>query len=130
MTHERGGPAVIGAAAPVVLVADLIYTVSHWSGSFPRAFLVSLAALAAVALLSLALRFIPVGVGRRTVLWNQRTVNLVLVVVIVVLIEVNDRVGGNAAGGILGAVAGLAGGFTLYTAAWLLRKHATHVDAS
>ena len=125
MTHERGGPAVIGAGAAVVLVADLLYAVSHWSGSFPHAFLVSLAALAVVALISLALRFIhPVGAGRRAVRWNQRGVNIVLVVVLVAFNEINNRVGGNVSGGMLGAVAGLAGGFSLYTAVWLVRKRA------
>jgi hypothetical protein len=56
MTHDRGGPVVIGLVAVVVLVVDLLYAALHWTGSFPRAFLVSLAALAAVALISLALR--------------------------------------------------------------------------
>lgn len=125
MTHERGGPAVIGAVAAVVLVADLGYAVSHLSGSFPRAFLISLAALAAVAMLSFALRFAhPSRSSRGVARWNQRGVNLVLVVVIVALIEVNDRVGGNGAGGILGAAAGLAAGFALYTAIWFGRKRA------
>lgn len=124
MTHDRGGPAVIGAGAAVTLVADLIYTASHWDGSFPRAFLISLAALAAVAVISLTLRFIrPIGAGRRAVRWNQRGVNLVLVVVLVVFIEVGMR-GGNDAGSILGAVAGLAGGFAVYTVIWLIRQRA------
>jgi hypothetical protein len=125
MTHDRGGPSVIGAGAAVVLVADLLYAGSRWSGSFPPSFLISLAALAAVALISLALRFIrPVGAGRRAVRWNQRGVNIVLLVVLVAFIEVNSRVGGNGAGGMLGAVAGIAGGFALYTVVWLVRKRA------
>jgi len=123
MTHERGGPAVVGAGAAVVLIADLIYAVSHWSGSFTRAFLISFAALAVVALISLGLRFIrPIGANRRAVRWNQRGVNIVLVVVLVAVIEINNRVGGNRLGGMLGAVAALAGGFALYTAVWLVRK--------
>jgi hypothetical protein len=123
MTHDRGGPAVIGAGAAVVLSADLLYAASHWSGSFPRAFLISLAALAAVALISLALRFIrPIGAGRGAVRRNQRGVNLVLVVVLVAFIEVNNGIGGNDAGGILGAVAGIAGGFAVSMAVWLARK--------
>lgn len=125
MTHERGGPGVIGAGAAVVLIADLIYAGSQWSGSFPRAFLISFAALAVVALISLGLRFIrPIAADRRAVRWNQRGVNIVLLVVLVAFIEVNSRVGGNGAGGMLGAVAGIAGGFALYTVVWLVRKRA------
>jgi hypothetical protein len=105
-----------------VLSIDLLYGVSHWRGSFPRAFLVSLAALAAVALIPLALRFIrPRRAGRRAVRWNQRGLNLVGVLVLVAFIEVNNRIGGDEAGAILGAVAGLAGGFALCTAVWLAR---------
>lgn len=123
MTHDRGGPALIGAGATVVLVADLLYAASHWNGSFPRAFLISLGALAAVAAISVALRLSrPIGADRRAARWNQRGVNIVLVVVLVAFIEIGNRVGGNDAGGILGAVAGLAGGFALYTSIWLLRK--------
>lgn len=125
MTHDRGGAGVIGAGAAAVLVADLVYAVSHWSGSFPRAFLVSLAAVFAVAVISLALRFlVPIGAGRRALRWNQRGVNVVLVVVLVAFIEVNNRAGGSGAGGTLGAVAALAGGFAIYTAVWLVRKRA------
>jgi hypothetical protein len=125
MTHDRGGPALIGAGACIVLIADLVYAASHWSGSFPRGFLVSLTALSVVALVSLVLRLIgTIGKGRRAVRWNQRVVNIVLVVVLVTVIEVNDRVGGNGAGEILGAIAGLAGAFTLYTAVWLARARA------
>jgi hypothetical protein len=116
MTHDRGGPAAIGAGATVVLVADLLYAVSRWSGSFSRAFLVSLAAMVAVALIALGLRVIgPIGAGRRAARWNQRGVNIVLVVVLLAFLEISDRLGGNGAGGVLGAVAGLAGGFALYT---------------
>ena len=125
MTHDRGGPVVIGAGAAVVLVADLLYAASHWTGSFPRAFLVSLAALAAVAVIALALRFIPrLGTGRRAVRWNQHGVNGLLVVVLVAFLAVNRRVGGNEVGGVLGEIAGVAGGFALYTAVWLARKRA------
>lgn len=125
MTHERGGPALIGAVALIVLLADLLYASLHWSGSFPRAFLVSLVALAVVGLIAVALRFVrPIGTGRRAVRWNQRSINVVLVVVLVAFIEVGNRVGGDSAGGLLGAVAGLAGGFALYTAIWLARKRA------
>lgn len=130
MTHDRGGPAVIGGGAAVVLVADMVYAALHWSGSFPHAFLVSLAALAAVALISLALRFVWSGSGdRRATRWNRRGVNLVLVVLIVAFIEVNNRVGGSDAGGTLGAVARLTGGFVLYTAIWLARQRATRIVA-
>jgi hypothetical protein len=125
MTHDRGGPAVIGAGAAVVLVADLIYAALHWSGSFPRAFLVSLTALAVFALIPLSLRFIrPIGEGRRAVRWNQRVVNIVLVVVLVAFLQVTNRIGGSGVGGMLGAVAAVAGGFALYTAVWLVRKRA------
>src|SRR3954471_13639292 len=96
MTHDRGGPVVIGLGAAVVLIADLLYAASHWTGAFPRAFLVSLAALAAVALISLGLRSIrPIGAGRRAIRSNQRAVNIVLVVGLVAFIQVTDRGGGN-----------------------------------
>lgn len=125
MTHDRGGPAIIGAAAAVVLIGDLVYATSHWSESFPRGFLVSLAALAVVVLISLALRFSrPIGGGRRAVRWNQRIINVVFVVVLVTFIEVSDRPGGGRAGAILGAVAGLAGAFVLYAGIWLARARA------
>jgi hypothetical protein len=82
MTHERGGPAVIGAGAVVVLAADLLYSASNWSGSFPRAFLISLAGLGTVVLLFVALRVArPMRAGRGVDRWYQRGVNLVLVVV-------------------------------------------------
>jgi hypothetical protein len=122
MTHDRGGPAVIGAGAAVVLIADLVYSASHWTGSFPRAFLVSLAGLTAVAVISLALRLIrPIAAGRDAIRWNQRGVNLVLVVVLVAFVEVTTGAG-DEAGGILGMVAGLAGGFAVFTTVWLARK--------
>ena len=124
MKHDRGGAGVIGVGAAAVLVADLLYAISHWSGSFPRAFLISLAAVFAVVLIALALRLLPrIGAGRRAVRWNQRGVNVVLILVLVAFIEIN-RVGGNGAGGTLGAVAALAGGFAIYTAVWLARKRA------
>jgi hypothetical protein len=123
MTHDRGGPAAIGTGALIVLIADLFYASSHWSGSFPRSFLASLVALAVVALIALAVRFVrPIGTGRRAARWNQRGMNVVFIVVLVTFIEVSNRVGGNFAGEILGALAALAGGFALYTAVRLARR--------
>ena len=64
MTHDRGGAGRHRTRAAVVLIADLLYAASHWTGSFPRAFLVSLVWLAAVASISLALRsIVRLGVG-------------------------------------------------------------------
>jgi hypothetical protein len=123
MTHDRGGAAVIGTGALVVLVADLLYASSHWRGSFPRSFVVSLVGMAVVALIGLASRFIgPIGTGRRAARWNQRGMNVVFVVVLVAFLEVGNRIGGNFAGGIVGMVAALAGGFALYCAVWVARK--------
>jgi hypothetical protein len=123
MTHDRGGAAVIGAGAFLVLIADLLYASGHWSGSFRRSFLVSVAAIAVVALISLAVRSVgQIGTGRRAERWNQRGMNFVFVVVLVAFIEVGNRVGGNFAGGILGALAALAAGFALYSAAWIARR--------
>jgi hypothetical protein len=117
MTHDRGGAAVIGAGALLVLIADLIYTSAHWSGSFRRSFAVSLAAL---AVLGLAFRFVEqIGKGRRAARWNQRGMNIVLVALIVVFLEVGDRVGGDFTGETFGALAGLAGAFAMYCAVWL-----------
>jgi hypothetical protein len=122
MTHDRGGPAVIGTGALIVLIADLFYASSHWSGSLPRSFLASLVALAVVAVIALAVRFVrPIGAGRRAAHWNQRGMNIVFIVVLVTFIEVSNRVG-NFTGEILGALAALAGGFALYTAVWLARR--------
>jgi hypothetical protein len=123
MTHDRGGTAVIGAGALILLIADLFYASSHWSGSFPRSFLASLVALAVVALIALAVRFVrPIGTGRRAARWNQRGMNIVFIVVLVAFLQVGNRVGGNFGGEILGAVAMLSGGFALYTAVWLARR--------
>jgi hypothetical protein len=123
MTHDRGGAAVIGAGALTVLIADLLYAASHWNGSFRRSFFVSVVALAVVALIAFAVRFVgQIATDRRAARWNQRGTNLVFVVVLVAFIEVGNRVGGNFAGGILGSLAALAGGFALYSAVWLARR--------
>jgi hypothetical protein len=123
MTHDRGGPAVIGAGAVIVLIADLFYASSHWSDSFPRSFLASFVTLTVVALIAVAVRFVrPVGTGRPAARWNQRGMNIVFIVVLVTFIEVGNRVGGNFTGEIFGALAALAGGFALYTAVWLARR--------
>jgi hypothetical protein len=125
MTHERRGAALMGAGAAVVLVADLGYATSHWTGSFRYSFLLSLAGMALVAVISFAFRVIgPVGTGRRAARWNQRATNVVLIVVIVAFIEVSNRAGGSGAGSILGVLAGLTGGFAIYTAIWLARQSA------
>lgn len=123
MTHDRGGPVAIGAGATVVLFTDLLYAASRWHGAFQRAFLVSLGAVGAVALIALAVRFIrPIGTSRRALIWTQRGINVALLLVLLVLIDVNDRVGGNFSGTVAGEVAGLAGGFAVYTSVWLLLK--------
>lgn len=123
MTHDRGGTAVIGAGALIVLIADLLYASAHWNGSFRRSFFVSVVALAVVALIAFAGRFVgQIGTGRRAARWNQRGANLVFVVVLIAFIQVSNRVGGNFAGGILGALAALGGGFVLYCAVWLARR--------
>jgi len=122
MSHDRAGPAVLGAGAAVVLVGDLIYAATHWTGSFPRAFVTSLIALTAVALISLALRFVPSkGRKRSATRWNQRAINVVLVILMVAFIGIN-RASDSQLGAILGLIAGLAGGFTLYTGIWLIRQ--------
>jgi hypothetical protein len=123
MTHDRGGSAVIGTGAAVILIADLLYATSRWTGSFPRAFLLALGTLAAVAAIAFALRFIrPIGAGRESARWNQRGVNIVLLGVIFAFLDVNHHFGGNEVGEILGTVAGASGGFALYTAVWIARK--------
>lgn len=123
MTHDRGGPAVIGIGAAVVLVADLVYTASHWSGSFPRSFLVSFFALLVVGAVAFLARFVPpLGPSRRAARWNQRVVKAVFIVVLFAYLRAGDRLGGNSAGEILGAIAILSGGFALVSVIWVRRQ--------
>jgi hypothetical protein len=56
MTQNRGGAAVIGGAAALVLIADVVYAGTHWSGSFSRSFLITLAGLLACAVVAFGLR--------------------------------------------------------------------------
>jgi hypothetical protein len=122
MTHDRDGSILIGGGAAVALIADLAYSATRWSGAFPRSFLVSVTALAGVALLSLVVRVIGViGAGRRALVWNQRVVNVVLILAVAVYINVINSSGGSFLGAILGAVAALAAGFAVGTAVWLVR---------
>ena len=70
--------------AAIVLVADLIYASSRWSGAFPRSFLVTLGGIAVCIAAAFALRLNrPVGADRKRARWNQRGVNVALVIVIV-----------------------------------------------
>ncbi len=57
----------------------------------------------------------PVGADRKRARWNQRGVNVALVIVIVAFIEIGNRVGGDGAGLVLGAVAGVASLFICVT---------------
>jgi hypothetical protein len=108
MTHERGGPAVIGATATAILVGDLGYSLSHWSGSFPRSFLFNLA-FAAVAALSGLL----VGSDPR----RQRIGWAAALVVLGIWAWFNP--GGSYGGAICGILAFAAGGVLLFSARWL-----------
>ena len=123
MTHDRGGAAVIGAGAAVILIADLVYASSRWSGSFSRSFLLTLGGLAVCGAIAFALRLArPIGADRRRARWYQRGANVVLLAVIVAFIEIGNRVGGDEAGSLLGMVAGLASFFLYITFAEFLRS--------
>lgn len=122
MTHDRGSAAVIGGGAAAILVADVLYAASRWGGSFSRSFLVSLGGLAVVCLLGFAMHLTkPVGADRRRARWNQRGMNIVLVIVIAVSVLAGNRLG-NETGELLGMLAGLAGFFAVFTLVAVLRK--------
>ena len=126
MTHGRAGPAFVGTCASIVLVADLLLAATHWTGSFPRAFVTSLVALAAVALIAFALRSISVTRASRSATRStQRAINTVVLVAIVSFIALG-RVSGGESGWILGAIAGLSGVFVVYTAGLLIRGRREH----
>jgi hypothetical protein len=110
MTHERGGPAVIGVTAAGVLVADLAYSLSRWSGSFSRSFLF---ALAFVAIAALSGRLGGTDARRQRIVW--------VVALVVIGIWVWFIPGGSYGGAICGMLAALAGGFLLFTVWWLRR---------
>ena len=123
MTHDRGGAAVIGCGALVILAADVAYSSSRWTGAFPRSFLIALGGLAACFVVPLVLRVNnPIGSDRRRARWNQRGANAVFVVLLVAFIEVGNRIGGNDAGVILGSIAGLATGFVLFVGRDVIRN--------
>lgn len=114
---------MIGGGALVVLAFDLLYASTRWSGAFPRSFLIALGCLAACVVVAFALRLSrPLGSDRRHARWNQRGVNVVLVVLIIAFIEIGNREGGNDAGLLLGAIAGLAAGFAAFTLVDVVRK--------
>lgn len=125
MTHDRGGAAVIGGGALVVLVADAFFAATRWNGSFPRSFLISAGGLVVVAVVSLALRLArPIGADRRRDRWNQQSSNFVLVAVLVLLLVFGDRFGGNGGGEVSGSLAALAVFFVVMMGRELLRHRA------
>ena len=125
MTHDKSAAAVIGAGATIMLIADLLYSGSHWSGSFPRSFVIALLGLAAGATASFLLRLNrPLGTSRTAARRRQRGSNGVLIAVLVAVLGINDEFGGNSAGEMLGALAGLAAGFVIFTLVWGVRKRA------
>jgi hypothetical protein len=122
MTHDRGGAAVIGIGAALVLAADVLYASSRWSGAFPRSFLLTFGGIAVCIAVAFALRLNrPIGADRRRARWNQRGVNVALVIVIVAFIEIGNHVGGDGAGLVLGALAGVASLFICATLAEFVR---------
>jgi hypothetical protein len=118
MSHDRGGPAVIGAVAALVLSGDLFYSASRWAGSFRHAFLVALVAFSVVGVVSVFLAFVyRVGSRRRAIGW-QRTANVLAVILIFAFLAVTGA-SRNDVGAVFGEVAALAGGFALYCVIWL-----------
>jgi hypothetical protein len=123
MTHDRGGPAVIGVAASVVLVSDIACTESRWGGSFSRSFLLTLLGMGMWTAVAMGLRvYRPIGTSRRASRWRRRAVRVAFLVSIVLFLDVSDRIGGDVAGEIAGAVAGLSGVFTLVVVVDLVRR--------
>lgn len=124
MTHDRGGPAVLGAIAAMVSCADIVYAALNWHGSLPHAYLGAVCGIAALGLISFGLRFLPqIGIGKSAIRWKQRTINSVLMLLIAAGIGL-AHASGDENGAILGMVAGLSGSFALYTGGWLFAKRA------
>lgn len=124
MTHERGAAAVIGGGAALVLVGDLAYSASRWSGTFPRSFLIALGLVAACLVVVFALRLHgSIGRDRRYARWQHRGANVVLLLLLLGFLAVGDRAGGDAAGIVLGLLAGLASLFVVLTSVDLVRTN-------
>lgn len=112
MTHGRGGSAVIGGTAALVLVADLVFSLSRWHDPFARSFLLALPAMAVAGAIGRIASHNP----RRP---NQRVVSIVFVALIAVWLWLIP--GGSYAGAWCGMVATLAAYFALWSAYWVWR---------
>lgn len=127
MTHDRGGVALIGGGALVLLTADLVYVGLRWRGPhdrFDRGFIVGFAVLIAGGLLAKALGLgKPMGLNRKKARFRWQSANVVVVVVIVFLVAASERYGGHAmAGVLLGELAALSGFFAVFTGWWVARR--------
>lgn len=125
ITHERGGATLVGGVAGLVLVADLLYAASRWSGSFPRSFLVALGGLVVYGIAGWLLGLgRPIGADRGAARRRQRGTNVVLVALLAGIVAAALRLGGNRVAEGLGVLAGLAAGFAAAALASLLARGA------
>jgi hypothetical protein len=124
MTHELGAGVLIGAAALAVLGADLLYTVSRWTGSFSRSFLITLVGMSLAWALAWLLRpGRPIGADRQAARRHENFISGVRGAFIVAIVAIGYWLGGNFAGELLGMVAAVAAGVTVLTMAALAKKH-------
>lgn len=123
ISHESGGSLLIGAVAALVLLADLIYVVSHWRGSFATGCLAALVSMVVVLAVALALRRMSFGADPRVAARRrQRTTNGAAFVFILGFLVGTNLLHGSWAGSTLGLLAVLSGYFAALSGYWLVAR--------
>jgi hypothetical protein len=115
VTHERGGAAVIGSSACIVLALDLIYVAARWDGfaqSFGRGFTFGFASLILAGLVAWALG-VRRPTGTRQHARRRASRNNLLFVVILAFVLAIGHYSGSEAAALLGTVAALSLFFSL-----------------
>jgi hypothetical protein len=116
MTHERGGAAIIGASACLVLALDLLYVAARWDGfaqSFGRGFAFGFGSLILAGLIAWALGVRRPTSTRQDARRRASGNNLLFVVVILAFVFAIGHYSGSEAAALLGTVAALSLFFSL-----------------